>query len=120
MKMVLSRLFFLMVVFGSALPAVAEDTWPSWRGPRGDGSRPDKVVPLKWSVEKNTVWKTPLPLRGGAHHFFFSVSSRTRFFSISSASTDPERSGSIFSIVLPALHTTSAASTPPRACPGQA
>lgn len=37
-----------------------------------------------------------------------------------SASTDPERSGSIFSIVLPTLHTTSAASTPPRACPGQA
>lgn len=66
MKMVLSRLFFLMVVFGSALPAVAEDTWPSWRGPRGDGSRPDKVVPLKWSVEKNTVWKTPLPGKGHA------------------------------------------------------
>ncbi|MCP4730034.1 MAG: PQQ-binding-like beta-propeller repeat protein, partial [Roseibacillus sp.] len=56
----------VIVVFGSALPAGAEDVWPSWRGSRGDGSSPDKVVPLKWSVEKNTVWKTPLPGKGHA------------------------------------------------------
>ncbi len=66
MKMDLLFRSLVIVVFGSALPAGAEDVWPSWRGSRGDGSSPDKVVPLKWSVEKNTVWKTPLPGKGHA------------------------------------------------------
>ena len=64
--MALPFLLFFVVVCGSVLPAGAEDVWPSWRGLRGDGSSPDKVVPLKWSVEKNTVWKTPLPGKGHA------------------------------------------------------
>ena len=66
MKMALLILSLVIVVFGPTLPAGAEDVWPSWRGLRGDGSSPDKVVPLKWSVEKNTVWKTPLPGKGHA------------------------------------------------------
>lgn len=43
----------------------AEDTWPGWRGPRGDGSSPDLKVPLKWKVA-DAKWKTPIPGKGHA------------------------------------------------------
>jgi outer membrane protein assembly factor BamB len=41
------------------------DNWPSWRGPRGDGSAPE-AAPLKWNGESgaNIRWKTPLPGEG--------------------------------------------------------
>lgn len=43
----------------------AEETWPGWRGPRGDGSSLDENVPLKWSLEE-IVWKTKIPGKGHA------------------------------------------------------
>lgn len=45
--------------------AAAEDTWPGWRGPRGDGSSLDSQVPVKWSLPENLLWKTRIP--GGGH-----------------------------------------------------
>lgn len=42
----------------------AEETWPAWRGPRGDGSSLDQEVPLQWKVEKDTVWKVRIPGKG--------------------------------------------------------
>ena len=59
-------LVLLTGCLGLILPTVAEETWPSWRGPRGDGSSPDQAVPLEWSVKEHTVWKTPLPGKGHA------------------------------------------------------
>jgi outer membrane protein assembly factor BamB len=51
----------------------AED-WPSWRGPRLDGSSLEKDLPLKWSVSKdkktneekleNIAWRTPVAGNG--------------------------------------------------------
>ncbi len=46
--------------------AQSEDSWPGWRGPRGDGSSLDRKAPLEWSIENNLVWKTRIPGRGHA------------------------------------------------------
>jgi outer membrane protein assembly factor BamB len=34
----------------------AED-WPSWRGPRGDGTSTEKTIPLEFGPESNVRWK---------------------------------------------------------------
>ncbi len=66
MKTVPAFLVLLTGCLGLIQPAAAEETWPSWRGPRGDGSSPDQAVPLEWNVKEHTVWKTPLPGKGHA------------------------------------------------------
>jgi len=38
--------------------------WPAWRGPAGDGSSPEKNVPLQWSATENVRWKIELPEPG--------------------------------------------------------
>lgn len=45
--------------------AVAED-WPSWRGPRGDGTSLEKNVPTQWdgAAGTNVAWKTLVPGSG--------------------------------------------------------
>jgi outer membrane protein assembly factor BamB len=46
----------------------AEDVgqhWPQWRGPHGNGVSDAKNLPTTWSLEKNIVWKTPLPSWSG-------------------------------------------------------
>lgn len=35
--------------------------WPEFRGPTRDGHSDAKGLAVKWSPEKNVVWKTPLP-----------------------------------------------------------
>ena len=59
-------LVLLTGFLGLELPADAEESWPSWRGSRGDGSSPDETVPLEWNVQKNTIWKKSLPGKGHA------------------------------------------------------
>src|SRR3954463_6958265 len=46
--------------------ARANENWPQWRGPNGDGSSDSKGLPTEWSLEKNIVWKTELPSWSGA------------------------------------------------------
>ncbi len=41
------------------------ENWPSWRGPRGDGTCLEKNVPSQWNAA-NLVWKTALPGAGHA------------------------------------------------------
>jgi outer membrane protein assembly factor BamB len=57
--------FLTLALLASAQPLPAEDTWPGWRGPRGDGSSPDKTVPLEWTA-KDIAWKTRIPGKGHA------------------------------------------------------
>src|SRR5688500_8446297 len=53
------------VVFGLAGPLAANDNWPPWRGPFGNGVSDSTGLPTTWSLQENIVWKTPLPSWSG-------------------------------------------------------
>ncbi len=46
------------------LPLSAQDNWPQFRGPTGDGHSNAKGVPREWDETKNVRWKTPIHGRG--------------------------------------------------------
>ncbi len=39
---------------------IENDTWPDYRGPRGDGHSDAVGLPSTWSEEKNVTWKTKI------------------------------------------------------------
>jgi outer membrane protein assembly factor BamB len=43
-----------------AAGAWADDNWPQFRGPKGDGHSGAKGLPITWSESQNVKWKTPL------------------------------------------------------------
>ena len=45
--------------------AVTTVNWPQWRGPEGNGISRAVGLPVSWGLEKNIVWKTPLPSWSG-------------------------------------------------------
>jgi outer membrane protein assembly factor BamB len=45
---------------------VRAENWPSWRGPRGDGTSSEKDVPTAWSASENVRWKVKLPGPGNS------------------------------------------------------
>ncbi|MBM4018030.1 MAG: serine/threonine protein kinase [Planctomycetes bacterium] len=44
--------------------AAAAEEWPAWRGPRGDGTSSETLVPLAWSASENIAWKARVPGKG--------------------------------------------------------
>jgi len=48
----------------SLCSAMAEPSWPRFRGPDQQGISKEKNVPLTWSETENVKWKTPLPGEG--------------------------------------------------------
>lgn len=51
----------------SAVPVFADAAeWPSWRGPDGNGSSPERGLPAKFGVSENVKWIAPLPGPGSA------------------------------------------------------
>lgn len=40
--------------------AAAEENWPEFRGPRGDGTSDATNLPVEFSETKNVAWKTPI------------------------------------------------------------
>jgi outer membrane protein assembly factor BamB len=54
-----SAVIRLSIVFGSACALFAGD-WTDYRGPRRDGTSPEKNLPVKWSPSgENLAWKAP-------------------------------------------------------------
>ncbi len=55
------------VVFVASFDCCANENWPQWRGPTGNGISDSKNLPTTWSLEKNEniVWKTELPSWSG-------------------------------------------------------
>jgi outer membrane protein assembly factor BamB len=47
----------------AARELAAEENWPRWRGPRGDGHSLATKVPVRWDAG-SVAWKTPLPGKG--------------------------------------------------------
>ena len=52
---------FLLLACLLPLTASADNNWPQWRGPSGDGICSESNIPTKWSETENIVWKTPIP-----------------------------------------------------------
>lgn len=42
----------------------ADDEWPQFRGPDGQGHTAAASLPLTWSESQNVTWKTPIPGEG--------------------------------------------------------
>ena len=59
-KLTLVLLGLLLAV----LAVAAEDTWPEFRGPSGDGHSQARGLPLRWSETENIRWKTPIHDKG--------------------------------------------------------
>src|SRR5205823_2065826 len=49
----------------------AEQIWPQFRGPRGDGTSLASQVPVTWSETNNLAWKVALPGRGRSSPVLF-------------------------------------------------
>lgn len=47
-----------------ATAAVADDNWPSYRGPHGDGVSTAKNIPTTWTETENVLWKAPIHDKG--------------------------------------------------------
>ena len=55
----MKKLLCLTIVLTAAIPLLAGD-WPDWRGPKRDGSSPEKNLPNTWSPKgENLLWKVP-------------------------------------------------------------
>lgn len=55
----------MTVIAMSAQSTQANEIWPQWRGPQGQGhASTTHDLPISWSESENIVWKTPLQGRG--------------------------------------------------------
>jgi outer membrane protein assembly factor BamB len=80
----------------------ANENWPQWRGPTGNGISDSKNLPTTWSLEKNEniVWKTELPSWSGGtpiiwgdHIFVTSPSKKNEAGQAVAASPDAGKGG---------------------------
>ena len=53
-----------MAVWLAAVSAGAQEHWPQFRGPDGDGIAENGALPVQWSATENVAWKTDIPGRG--------------------------------------------------------
>jgi outer membrane protein assembly factor BamB len=51
----------LLLVTGCANAAAAQEDWPQFRGPDGQGHSAAQSLPIEWSETKNVAWKTAIP-----------------------------------------------------------
>jgi outer membrane protein assembly factor BamB len=58
---VVKHLLTLVVLLSAAAPVSAEDIWPQFRGPDGQGHGSAHDLPTEWSESQNIAWKTAVP-----------------------------------------------------------
>jgi outer membrane protein assembly factor BamB len=59
------QLSVLLLVLVVGAPVGAQENWPSFRGPTGDGQAPAAHgLPVVWSESRNIVWKTAIHDKG--------------------------------------------------------
>ena len=54
----------LVVVFFFVAGLAQAENWQGWRGPNGDGTSPEKGIPVKWSGTENIAWRIAIPGEG--------------------------------------------------------
>lgn len=59
-------LLFAVFIAGPCGGLMAEENWPMWRGPRGDGTSLEQEIPTTWSDTENIAWKVAIPGQGHA------------------------------------------------------
>jgi outer membrane protein assembly factor BamB len=60
MELNMNRVLVLLFFLSFAIMSFAEDNWPDFRGPHGDGISNATGLPLEWSETKNIKWKTAI------------------------------------------------------------
>jgi len=60
----LGFLGFAWLLLVGASVSSADDEWPQFRGPDGQGHAVALGLPVEWSESKNVAWKTPIPGKG--------------------------------------------------------
>ena len=53
-------LLFAIITLASIFSHAANENWPQFRGPDGDGHARESHLPLVWSEQKNVKWKTAI------------------------------------------------------------
>jgi outer membrane protein assembly factor BamB len=56
--------FIATIALALTTPVLAQQDWPQFRGPDGQGHATAPDVPLQWSETQNVRWKAPVPGRG--------------------------------------------------------
>lgn len=59
----------LTATFGSM--SFAQERWPTWRGPHGNGSASDGKFPIAWSTTSGIRWRLPIEGRGASTPILF-------------------------------------------------
>lgn len=54
------KLLTVLLVCASFFVARADDNWPNFRGPTGQGLSDSKDLPTTWSETQNVKWRTPI------------------------------------------------------------
>jgi outer membrane protein assembly factor BamB len=65
MKQYLALAVLLAGLLGASITTVNAESWPGWRGPRGDGTCIEQNVPTNWDPA-GAIWKTEIPGQGHA------------------------------------------------------
>ena len=64
----MKRIFSIASAFAiaslTAASGIADNNWPQFRGPKGNGHTASRNIPLQWSESENVAWKTPIHDRG--------------------------------------------------------
>ena len=58
------RICFAIFTLMVGTTAFADDSWPGFRGPNGDGHSQSKTAPTKWSETENVKWKVAVHDKG--------------------------------------------------------
>jgi outer membrane protein assembly factor BamB len=53
--------FFLLLLIINSLSVTWAQNWPCWRGPAGDGTSKETVLPTRWDSVTNVAWKIEVP-----------------------------------------------------------
>jgi len=69
-----------------AIPVAQAESWPGWRGPRGDGTCIEKHIPTNWDPA-GALWKTRVPGKGHASPIVW----RDRVYTVTGLTDTKER-----------------------------